>query len=64
LHEVAVASGHCTSEAVTRVVRESRAKKIALTHFNPRPHTDPADEDSLLDLPHALYANDGLSLDF
>jgi ribonuclease BN (tRNA processing enzyme) len=64
LHEVAVASGHCTSEAVTRVVRESRAKRIALTHFNPRPHTDPADEDALHDLPDAVYAHDGLSLDF
>ena len=65
LHEVAVASGHCTSEAVTRVVQESGAKKIVLTHFNPRPHTDPADEDSLAaDLPDAVYACDGLSLEF
>jgi ribonuclease BN (tRNA processing enzyme) len=64
MQEVALASGHCTSEAVMRVMQEAQVGKIALTHFNPRPHTDPADEDSLLDLPHALYANDGLSLDF
>ena len=64
LHEVAVASGHCTSEAVMRVMQESHVRQIALTHFNPRPHTNPADEDSLLDLPNAVYANDGLSLDF
>jgi ribonuclease BN (tRNA processing enzyme) len=47
-----------------RVMQEAHVRQIALTHFNPRPHTDPADEDSLLDLPNAVYANDGLSLDF
>jgi ribonuclease BN (tRNA processing enzyme) len=64
LHEVAVASGHCTSEAVMRVMQEAHVEKIALTHFNPRPHTNPADEDALHELPDAVYANDGLSLDF
>jgi ribonuclease BN (tRNA processing enzyme) len=65
LHEVADASGHCTSEAVAHVAREAQAQRLALTHFNPLTLGDPAIEDSLLsDFPQATYAHDGLTLEF
>ena len=61
LHEIAAMSGHCTSEQVLRVVRESGVKNIALTHFNPLTEGEPLEEDSLLELcPGAISARDGL----
>lgn len=65
LHEIAAASGHCTSEQVLRVVRESKVKNIALTHFNPLTKHEPFEEDSLLTTlialcPDAISARDGL----
>ena len=61
LHEIAVASGHCTSEAVTRVAKQANAKHLVLTHFNPRSNNDPAEEDSLRkEFPHAIFAADKL----
>jgi ribonuclease BN (tRNA processing enzyme) len=69
LHEIAAASGHCTSEQVLRVVREAGVKNIALTHFNPLTKHEPLEEDSLLstllDLcPHAISARDELIVEF
>jgi ribonuclease Z len=65
LHEVAVASGHCTSESVGYVARRAKAKRLALTHFNPLTQTDPAEEDSLLaEFPEAVFARDGLAIEF
>jgi len=65
LHEVADASGHCTSEAVMRVARQAGAKRLALTHFNPRSEADPADEDSLrAEFPDAVFAQDKQILEF
>lgn len=65
LHDIAVASGHCTSEAVMSVARQANAKHLVLTHFNPRSETNPADEDSLLqEFPDAVYAHDKLVVEF
>lgn len=65
LHEVADASGHCTSEAVARVARQADVQKLALTHFNPLSQTDPAEEDQLYaEFPNAIFAHDGLTLEF
>jgi ribonuclease BN (tRNA processing enzyme) len=65
LHEVAVASGHCTSESVGRVARQAKARRLALTHFNPLTNTDPAEEDSLrIEFPEAVFAQDGLTIEF
>lgn len=63
--KIAVASGHCTSSDIIRVVKASGAKKIALTHFNPLTLTDPLDEDSLpLQLPGVIAARDELVVEF
>ena len=65
LHEIAVASGHTTSEQVVRVALQSKAKRLALTHFNPLTETEPLEEDSLLtDCPAAISARDGLVVEF
>jgi ribonuclease BN (tRNA processing enzyme) len=65
LQEVAVASGHCTSEAVGYVARRAKAKRLALTHFNPLTKTDPGEEDSLrAEFPEAVFARDGLTIEF
>ncbi len=65
LHELAEISGHCTSGAVARVARDAGAKRLALTHFNPRGETDPASEDSLrAEFPDAIFARDKLKLEF
>lgn len=65
LHEIAVASGHCTSEAVAHVAREAQAKRVAITHFNPLTEHDPLEEDSLrVEHPNAISAVDGLMLQF
>lgn len=65
LHEIADASGHCTSQAVARVAREAHAKRLAITHFNPLTSSDPLDEDSLrAEFPEAFSAHDGLCVEF
>ncbi len=69
LHEIAAASGHCTSEQVLQVVREAKVKNIALTHFNPLTEHEPLEDDSLFsDLleicPNAISARDGLVVEF
>jgi ribonuclease BN (tRNA processing enzyme) len=65
LHEIAAASGHCTSVMVSRVAREARVKRLAITHFNPLTDTDPLEEDSLRhDFPNTISAYDGLCVDF
>jgi len=65
LHEIADASGHCTSEVVARVAQEARVKQLAITHFNPLTDIDPLEEDSLRqDWPDAISAFDGLELEF
>lgn len=63
LHQVADASGHCTSQAVARVARAANVKQLALTHFNPLPQIDPASQDELsAEFPSAIFARDNLSL--
>lgn len=63
--KIAVASGHCTSGDIVRVVKASGAKRVALTHFNPLTLTDPLDEDDLpLQLPGVVAAHDEMVLDF
>jgi ribonuclease Z len=69
LHEIAAASGHCTSEQVLNVVRAAQVKNIALTHFNPLTQHEPLDDDSLLTAltelcPNAISARDGLVVEF
>lgn len=65
LHQVADASGHCTSQAVARVARQAKVKQLALTHFNPLPQADPASQDELSsEFPTAVFARDNLCLDF
>ena len=65
LHEIADASGHCTSEVVARVAQEANVKQLAITHFNPLTDIDPLEEDSLRqDCPEAVSAYDGLELEF
>jgi len=65
LDELARLSGHCTSADIVRVAEESRAKIIALTHFNPLTQIEPTEEDALLErLPHVIAAREGLQLEF
>ncbi len=65
LHEVADASGHCTSEAVVRVANQARVRQLALTHFNPLTESEPLDEDSLhAQIPGVISARDGLVVEF
>lgn len=65
LHEIADASGHCTSEMVARVARQARARRLAITHFNPLTETDPLEEDSMrVEFPEAISAYDGLVVGF
>lgn len=65
LHEIADASGHCTSEMVARVARQAQARHLAITHFNPLTETDPLEEDSMrLEFPEAVSAYDGLVMEF
>jgi ribonuclease Z len=65
LHEIADASGHCTSSAVIKVARASAVKRIALTHFNPLVECDVAEEAELLtEFPDTIFAYDKLQLEF
>ncbi len=65
LQELAELSGHCTTEDVIRVVRESRAKRLVLNHFNPLIAGDPLSEDSLRhECPDVIAAHDGMILEF
>lgn len=65
LHEIADASGHCTSEMVARVARQAQAKRLAITHFNPLTESDPLEEDSMrIQFPEAISAHDNLVIDF
>ncbi len=59
LPELAVASGHCTSSDVAKVAQEVRPRQLVLTHFNPLPTNDPAEEDDLAQqFPTAIFARD------
>lgn len=65
LHEIADASGHCTSEMVVRVAEQAQVNRLAITHFNPLEESDPLEEDSLKEMcPTAIAARDGLVVDF
>jgi ribonuclease BN (tRNA processing enzyme) len=65
LEKVADASGHCTSDAAIEAVRQSGAKKVLLTHFNPLQMSDPLEDDDLrAQLPNAVAAYDGLEVEF
>lgn len=64
LDELARLSGHCTSADIVKVAHCSRAKRIALTHFNPLTTSEPTEEDALLQqLPQVISAREGLVLD-
>lgn len=63
--ELAELSGHCTTEDVIRVIKESRAKNVVLTHFDPLSEGDPLDDDHLRQTcPDVVAAHDGLILGF
>lgn len=63
--ELAEISGHCTTEDVIRAVKESRAKRVVLTHFDPLAGGDPLDDDHLRPTcPNVVAARDGLILEF
>jgi ribonuclease BN (tRNA processing enzyme) len=63
--ELAELSGHCTTEDVIRVAKESRAKRLVVTHFDPLANGDPLDDDQLRQAcPNAVAARDGLILEF
>ena len=65
LHEIADASGHCTSEAVVRVAKAAQVRQLALTHFNPLTENEPLEEDALTaQLPGVISARDGLVVEF
>lgn len=65
LAHLAAPSGHCTSDDVVRAVRESKARRVAITHINPLQSSDPMDDDDLRTrMPNAVAAMDGLVLSF
>ncbi len=63
--ELALLSGHCTTEDVIRVAQTSRARCLVMTHFNPLVDGDPLEEDCLRQAcPNIIAAHDGLVLEF
>ena len=65
MQELAILSGHCTTSDVIRVAKASRAKRLALTHFNPLEMGEILEEDQLREVaPNAVFAHDGLKLEF
>ncbi len=65
LHEVAVFTGHCSSQDVAKVAREVHPRQLILTHFNPVPSGDPSLEDDFLrEFPDAIFASDRQIVEF
>ncbi len=65
LSELALASGHCTSSDLVRVAKNSRAKQVAATHFNPLTTSDPLLEDDVYtQIPGVILARDELIIEF
>jgi ribonuclease BN (tRNA processing enzyme) len=63
--KVAIASGHCTSCDILRVVQAARPKKVALTHFNPlTPHDPLLDDDLYEKIPGVISALDEMVVEF
>ena len=65
MQELAILSGHCTTDDVIRVAKASRAKRLALTHFNPLEMGEVLEEDQLREVaPNVVFAQDELLLEF
>lgn len=65
MQELAELSGHCTTEDVIRVARESQARRLVVNHFNPLVEGDPLNEDRLRhEFPDVVAAHDGMILEF
>jgi len=65
MQDLAILSGHCTTDDVIRVAQSVRAKRIALTHFNPLEDAAILEEDKIHRVcPNAVFARDGLVLEF
>lgn len=61
LSELALASGHCTSSDLVRAARDSGAKIVVATHFNPLTLADPLLEDDVYgQIPGVISARDEL----
>jgi ribonuclease Z len=62
---IAEASGHCTSSDLVRAARDSAAKTVVATHFNPLTSSDPLLEDDVYgQLPGVISATDELIVEF
>lgn len=65
MQDLAIMSGHCTTNDVIRVAKASHAKRLALTHFNPLEAGEPLEEEPLRRVcPDIVFARDGLVLEF
>jgi ribonuclease Z len=62
---IAEASGHCTSSDLVRAARDSGAKTVVATHFNPLTSGDPLLEDDIYSqLPAVISAKDEMIVEF
>ena len=65
LLDLAIVSGHCTTNDVIRVAQCAKAKQLALTHFNPLEEGEVLETELLKRVcPGAVFAHDGLVLEF
>jgi len=65
LRDLAVLSGHCTTDDVIRVAQRAQPKHLALMHFNPLEEGELLDKDLLQRVfPNAVFARDGLVIEF
>jgi len=65
LLDLAIVSGHCTTNDVIRVAQFVKAKQLVLTHFNPLETGEVVEADLLKQAcPDAIFAHDGLVLEF
>ncbi len=65
MQDLAVLTGHCTTNDVARVAQAARPRRLALIHFNPLEGHESLEASELHQLfPDAVFARDGLVLEF